>query len=141
MSVLFNYFIKHLLKFKEDRIPGVMISDIKDLSKGYKYIQVIPQQVQIYIETDKSSPDRYFQYYFLSKRYNTNAQKDINKHLSLGYNLLKNTEFIFIHSSLKSHTAYIDEYKNNFSEKFRLVKIDERNYPNDYRVEYFKSDL
>lgn len=139
-SIILGYFILPFA-YKKVVLSPELVRDINNFASDYSYIQIVPQVPQLYFISDKKSPDRYFQYYFLSNLYNKNNSKDVEIHKSLDKNITTQTGFIFIHSPNKYHTYVINEYISNFSEDFELKKVSEKIYNKNYRVEYYKSNI
>ena len=131
-SVLLLLFIsevgsyRHFL-FSEDRDSDLtrvqnFITNHKDLLDSKEYLMVVTYYPQLYFTFDKLSPDRYFQPFFLSRRFNILAEKDIKRHSKLNKETLDNTLFLIV-SKNEFDGWYKEEYLTNFANKFGLKNV------------------
>ena len=104
-----------------------------------KYMVVMPYYPVFYINYNKTAPDKYCSYLFLSSYKNINNKSEIKRHQNLDKNKLSDTVFIFVTGN-DGDKKLIKEYKNNFTNKFKLVKLNEY-YSNNTQIEIYESTI
>lgn len=121
LSLVFNFFFYLELSKNSIFLLNYTPPDITEVNNK-NYMVVMPYYPIYYIKYKKTSPDRYFSYFFLSKyRYN-NSQIEIEKHKKLDKNKLAATIFLFVKRN-EGDRILINEYKENFGNEFRLTKV------------------
>lgn len=103
------------LRNAHPNIPGI---------ENNKYLIVVPYYPIYYVVYDKSAPDRFFQYFFLSPYFFKNPEKNIEQHQNMDKQRLQDTTFMFVSRS-DYDEATISEYKKIFGEHFKLSKVNE----------------
>lgn len=88
-----------------------------------EYLMIIPFYPKLYIDFNKSSPDRYYSVFYLSDYYNKDRDFDRNLHETINKEKLRNTLFLFVKTK-PGDEWLIKEYKMNFVEIFKLKYVD-----------------
>lgn len=104
-----------------------------------EYLQVVSYYPRYYFDFNKSSPDRYFNAFFLLKPYNSQNQKDIARHKQIDQEKLRNTSFLFV-SRNNFDLAMNQEYFKYFAEQFRLTLV--KTYKqNGFTFDVYNADI
>lgn len=90
-----------------------------------KYIQIIPYHPRYYFEFNKSSPDRYYNVFFLTPFSNTHYQNDATRHAAIPDSVLSQTAFLFIDST-PMDKPLSEEYLTYYTHRFNLKKVDQK---------------
>lgn len=93
-----------------------------------KYLMVISNHPKFYFDYAKRAPDRYFQPFFLSKDFNTAADKEVIRHKMNMKSKSGETAFILLRDR-EVNEKLAKEYFDNFGGEFGLVKADSRELP------------
>ncbi len=88
----------------------------------HKYLEVVPFYPSLYFSYNKNSPDRYYQGFMLSKKYNPNPEADMARHAALDKNIVRETTFLVVRPSGLTD-GVDDEYLRNFKGRFGLVLV------------------
>lgn len=119
--IFLNYYFFINSSFKNFQAVKVSHPVISEISSK-KYLIVTPHYPMYYFIYDKKAPDRYFQYFSLSKYFSKDTEKNIARHLRLMDKKTSQTAFMFVNRG-SSDRKIIEEYKNNFEKEFNLKKI------------------
>lgn len=123
VAVSLNFFNFILLRQdpSELRILSTIIDKHRNLLDGKKYLMVITYYPELYIYLNKTSPDRYFIPYFLSKEFNKKIEEDVKQHSNLGKDIFNDTLFVMI-SKNEFDELISTQYLERFSKQFKLTK-------------------
>ncbi len=85
----------------------------------HKYLQVIPFYPSLYFSYNRSSPNRYYDQFFLSKYSSLDPNMDIIRYEALSTTTLKQTAFLVVRQK-GVEDVMTKEYLQNFKRKFNL---------------------
>lgn len=122
--VVINFYSFIFLKDSELDLRPVQnfLSDNENLLNEKRYLMVITYYPQLYFMYNKIAPDRYFQPYFLSQRFNVKVDKDVERHSKLNRNILDDTLFLIV-SKNRFDEWYKKEYLAKFAKGFGLTRV------------------
>jgi hypothetical protein len=106
---------------KSVRLLKFMPSEADKINQK-KYLMVISFNPRLYFDYDKRAPDKYFQPFFWSEFYNTEAKTEAQQHLDNMRLKFQDTAFVYIKDDWVDEIL-IKEYFDNFGDEFGLTKV------------------
>lgn len=121
--LLINY-LGFAVSRREDSGQVNFIKDRVFQKQANKYFMVVPYYPEYYIKFDQSSPDRYYQSFYLSDYYSKNASQERLIHQRLDKQKLAKTTFVLIKNNAFD-SVICQEYLENFGKIFQLKLVDQ----------------
>lgn len=90
-----------------------------------KYLQIVQYYPRYYFDFNKSSPDRYFNSFFVLPFSNSHYEGDAARHAAIPREILTQTAFLFIDTN-SYDTIMNQEYLNYYGKRFHLKKVSEK---------------
>jgi len=124
VAIIINFFSFIFISNKTFDLQGsgTFLQNHETFLNQNKYLMVVTYYPELYFRYDKVSPDRYFLPYFLSARFNTNVEEDVERHSQMERSKIKDTLFLFITNN-NFDKRIKEEYLYRFSDKFKLVEV------------------